>query len=337
MLTDIFTFLDEVWTGRDYFADDDCRRRAMNALGRMLVAVDGSPPALAAVDLALRVAVLPRRSAVRFVGVAESATGASVPAHAALEDAAIRAAAVNVEATCTLREDADVADALLDEARSSAASALVMGTYGHADPTPAPLGRLTLQLLRRSLCPVLVAQPGARGSGTFARILCAFDGSPAARRAFDGAVAIAAERGAELHVLSVVQLDDVYASRYESDGYDPGGTIGALYTVAQAPLTALADDARALGVSVNVRIAGGADVAATIIGRAAQFSCDLSVIGTHGRRGFERELLGSTAEAVIRTTRLPVLAFREPLARRGDMPAAGAPQRRAWRPIRSRR
>jgi nucleotide-binding universal stress UspA family protein len=307
----------------------------MNALGRMLVAVDGSPPALAAVDLALRVAASPRRSPVRFVGVTESAANASVPAHAALEEAAIRAAAINVEATCTLREDADVADALLDEARSCAASALVVGTHGHGDALRAPLGSRTLQLLRRSLCPVLVAHPAARGAGTFARILCAFDGSPAARRAFDGAVAIAAERGAELHVLSVVQLDDVYASRYESDGYDPGGTIGALYTVAHAPLAALADDARALGVSVNVRIAGGADVAATIIGRAAQFSCDLIVLGTHGRRGVEREMLGSTAEAVIRAARLPVLAFREPLARRGDLPAAGVPQRTAWRPSRS--
>jgi nucleotide-binding universal stress UspA family protein len=86
---------------------------------------------------------------------------------------------------------------------------------------------------------------------------------------------------------------------------------------------------------VNVRIAGGADVAATIIGRAAQFSCDLIVLGTHGRRGVEREMLGSTAEAVIRAARLPVLAFREPLARRGDLPAAGVPQRTAWRPSRS--
>jgi nucleotide-binding universal stress UspA family protein len=45
---------------------------------------------------------------------------------------------------------------------------------------------------------------------------------------------------------------------------------------------------------------------------AEQLDCDLIVIGTHGRRGLARALLGSVAEKVIRTSTRPVLAIHGP-------------------------
>jgi nucleotide-binding universal stress UspA family protein len=282
----------------------------MNALRRLLVAVDGSPAALAAVDCAVRLATLRGGGRVQFVSVVEDAT--LDVAEAALADAVAYAADAGVEATATLRDATDVVTLLLDEARSTAASALVIGLQGRAEHDDEHvLGMHARELLQRSLCPVLVTPPSPRGGHSFERILCAFDGSPAARRAFDGALAIAAERGAELHLITVVELDDVYAMQYESEGYDPGGTIGKLYDAARAQLAVLTEDASALGVGLVVRVVGGADVARSILVRALQLGCDLIVLGTHGRRGRERGLLGSTTEAVVCAARVPVLAYRE--------------------------
>jgi universal stress protein A len=48
-----------------------------------------------------------------------------------------------------------------------------------------------------------------------------------------------------------------------------------------------------------------------ILEAAADYNCDLIVVGNHGRTGFHRMLLGSTAEKVVRHARCPVLIIRE--------------------------
>jgi nucleotide-binding universal stress UspA family protein len=53
-------------------------------------------------------------------------------------------------------------------------------------------------------------------------------------------------------------------------------------------------------------------VADTIVDEAAGHGCDAIVMGSHGRRGFGRLMLGSDAERVLRTTSLPVLIVRAP-------------------------
>ena len=52
-----------------------------------------------------------------------------------------------------------------------------------------------------------------------------------------------------------------------------------------------------------------------ILQEAKSAGCDLIVIGTHGRRGFRRALLGSDAESVLRESPVPVLLVRAPSAR----------------------
>jgi nucleotide-binding universal stress UspA family protein len=57
-------------------------------------------------------------------------------------------------------------------------------------------------------------------------------------------------------------------------------------------------------------------VADTIVQEARDAGCDLVVMGTHGRRGFNRVLMGSDAEIVLRHCPLPVLLVRHPEAHR---------------------
>lgn len=77
-------------------------------------------------------------------------------------------------------------------------------------------------------------------------------------------------------------------------------------------------EARALATSLAVetetqlRDLHGGRVADAIVHEAREAGCDLIVIGTHGRRGLSRALLGSDAERVLRQSHVPVLLVREP-------------------------
>ena len=58
-------------------------------------------------------------------------------------------------------------------------------------------------------------------------------------------------------------------------------------------------------------------VADSIVEQAVQHGCDLIVMGSHGRRGLRRMMLGSDAELVLRTSRVPVLVVHQPPAHPG--------------------
>jgi nucleotide-binding universal stress UspA family protein len=135
-----------------------------------------------------------------------------------------------------------------------------------------------------------------------ANVLFATDFSEAADGARVHATRLAGETGARLHVVHVVP-----------HLMDPTPTTARL----QAEALSLAQS----GLPVETAVLGGS--AATAIVRYARANAiDLIVIGTHGRTGMSRVLLGSVAEAVLRLAPCPVLAV--PLASPGEEPA-GAP------------
>ncbi|MNC85079.1 hypothetical protein D3C83_06550 [compost metagenome] len=57
-------------------------------------------------------------------------------------------------------------------------------------------------------------------------------------------------------------------------------------------------------------------VADVIVGQARKWRADLIVLGTHGRRGISRLVMGSDAEGVVRTTPVPVLLLRSKAGKR---------------------
>ena len=67
-----------------------------------------------------------------------------------------------------------------------------------------------------------------------------------------------------------------------------------------------------LTVSTELRDLKGGRVADAIVEDARAARCDLIVIGTHGRRGFQHALMGSDAERVTRESPVPVLLIRAP-------------------------
>ena len=144
------------------------------------------------------------------------------------------------------------------------------------------------------------------------RIVVAVDLSPASLSALNAATALARRWGSSLEVVRVEEPQLIAAA--------PGPTsMPALWSAPDAEFERRAE--RRIGMAVAgfpperviVRTVYGWPVRAMLEREAAE--TDFIVIGTHGRAGLERALLGSLAEAVVRGSRVPVLAVHESKAR----------------------
>lgn len=146
----------------------------------------------------------------------------------------------------------------------------------------------------------------------YKRIFVALDGSRNARLALDEAIRIAAASGGTITCAYVVEhkpkLVDVDAglvdARTESE---PSATDAATLTLDDAKGTLeqhhVQGDVRALD-------SFGEDVATVLMRTAAEAEADLIVMGTSGRHGLRRLLLGSVAESLLRAADRPVLLVR---------------------------
>jgi nucleotide-binding universal stress UspA family protein len=146
-------------------------------------------------------------------------------------------------------------------------------------------------------------------------ILHPTDFSGRARHAHDVARSLARDLGARLHVVHVVQETHVVeepVTVFEPSSLDMPGAGGG--GERQGYHEALKDHLRELhptgpGVRVETYLREG-DPAEEILRLADDVGADLIVIGTHGRRGLARAVLGSVAESVMRRARCPVLTVR---------------------------
>ncbi|RFU48881.1 universal stress protein [Paraburkholderia sp. DHOC27] len=141
----------------------------------------------------------------------------------------------------------------------------------------------------------------------YKRILVAVDGSHTSRRAFDAALSLASSEGAELQPFYVVENTPMY---FEAPGYDPSILRNRLIEQGKELGTELTEAMRAKGVTGSVMVGEASstdDISVVVLKAAADFNADLLVMGTHGRRGVQRLLLGSVAERCVRQAALPVL------------------------------
>ena len=147
------------------------------------------------------------------------------------------------------------------------------------------------------------------------RILVATDFSDTANAAFDYAVDLAKQLGAKVTAVHAYELP-VY-----------GFPNGALVASVEMTTRIMSAAQEALESACKVRANRGVDITPLVrqgvtweeVHRVAEeIDADLIVIGTHGRRGLSRALLGSVAEKIIRTATRPVLTIhgaQEPAAK----------------------
>ncbi|MFC6613838.1 universal stress protein [Halopenitus salinus] len=138
------------------------------------------------------------------------------------------------------------------------------------------------------------------------RILVPTDGSTEGRRAVRHALELAAVHGASVHALYVVNVSS-YAGLPMETTWD--GVDDLLRSDAETAVEEVESIAADYEVPVETAIVEGSP-SREIIDFAEREDCDLVVMGTHGRGGIDRLLLGSVAEKVVRGSSVPVLTVR---------------------------
>jgi nucleotide-binding universal stress UspA family protein len=146
----------------------------------------------------------------------------------------------------------------------------------------------------------------------FKRILVPLDGSSTASRGFDQGLGLARSHGSRLFLLHVVdehvliqhsdgmaQLTEQYLESMRESGEK-------VLAAAQAKAARRGVDCRTVMIENIAR-----SVADIIVEQAKKLRADVIVMGTHGRRGVKRLVLGSDAEGVVRTSPVPVLLVRD--------------------------
>jgi len=136
------------------------------------------------------------------------------------------------------------------------------------------------------------------------RILVPTDGSAGASVALEEALGMAERFDATVHSLYVV---DVTASGGETGAAE---LLDSFQEIGENTTRAALDRAENAGVDATADVVHGTPHQ-TILEYVDDNDIDLIVMGTHGRTGLERYLLGSVTEKVVRTADVPVLTVRE--------------------------
>lgn len=139
-------------------------------------------------------------------------------------------------------------------------------------------------------------------------ILCPVDFSDFSRHAFARAAALAKEHGASLMALHVVPIQSpAFASHLDAAEPPPLGLAHAERKRLLRELKEFTASEGSHGVPADIDVVEGPSVHGEILAQAGRRHADLLVMGTHGRTGFQRLLLGSVTEKVLRTACQPVL------------------------------
>lgn len=145
----------------------------------------------------------------------------------------------------------------------------------------------------------------------YQRLLVPIDGSPTSDRALTEAIAVARMSGGSIRLLHV--LDElVFTSGFETGATYLNTVLPQLRQHSERLLAAGRERVAAAGITVDTLCVEcfARRTSDVITEQAAGWPADLIVLGTHGRRGVSRLMLGSDAEQVLRMASMPVLLTR---------------------------
>jgi nucleotide-binding universal stress UspA family protein len=211
-----------------------------------------------------------------------------------------------------------VGSALADYVDAAAIGLVVMTTHGRGGLQRAWLGSTADSLIRHSMIPILLVRPaedtreiGPDSDHEFRSVLAALDGSDTAETALRDAFEIGVTEDACLILVHALQPPVAAASPYlphtiqlTHDEMEAREAHMRDYLEGMAAASWLGDRA------VEVRVPVDYHPAPAILELAEEEGADLIVLGTHGRGGLRRLVLGSVADKVIRGTHRPVLVHR---------------------------
>ncbi len=208
-------------------------------------------------------------------------------------------------------ERARPADAILSYARSAPADLIVMGTHGRSGLAHLVMGSVAETVVRNAPCPVLTVHEAPRGTARFARILVPTDFSGPSDAALDCARVLQLRFGASIHLLHVLE-DEEAAGPFGAEVFvtEPPEARAARLRDARERLSHRLSAADRESGQVTSEVLLGPP-ASTIVDYAADNVYDLIVMGTHGRTGLARLMMGSVAERVVRGAACPVITAHD--------------------------
>ena len=275
---------------------------------KILVAYDDSPSAQNALSLASRLAredkswlkvlavVPPYQGDLELVGISAIKETITGPGQYLLAEARQLADREGVHILTNL-EQGEPYEQIVHVAEEENCDLIVMGRRGKSSMERELMGRVTARVIGHTGKDVLVVPE----NGTLSRktILLATDGSPCCNNALARALETAQERKTRLFAVSAV---------YGNDEFYPLGpeAVKELHREAAKVLDKVGKGAEDLGVRTELFVRDGEPHQA-IIALAAEISATLIVMGSHGRKGLTRLLMGSVTERVIGYADCPVL------------------------------
>ncbi|RXK88475.1 universal stress protein [Chlorobaculum sp. 24CR] len=140
---------------------------------------------------------------------------------------------------------------------------------------------------------------------TIKSILCPIDFSDASKSAFRYSCEFAKSMGSKVILLNVIEPRPIAAEM--SLTYIP--LEEDLAAAANEDFVPLVDEAKAMGIDVSADVIIGMP-AEVILQQIVDFDVSLVIMGSHGKTGLSRLLMGSVAEAVIRKSTVPVLIVK---------------------------
>lgn len=295
---------------------------------RVLLAIDGSDPASLAVDLVADIA-WPSGTTIRVVEAIE--TGAALfggpwPTLALVQADELEAQ-LRLGANVTVQEaqarltrpgltvESEVlrgrpAGALVDDARRMAADLIVVGSRGYGTIESMLLGSVSAEVIDRAMTPVLVAR-----RHRIDRVVLAWDGSTSASRAAEVLRRWPIFARSSVRVVSVADIEVPWWSGFPEAGSPELMPLWLDAMVASRShrdqlASAMTVELEAAGLTAEADRREG-DAATEILAAANAFEADLILLGTHGRTGVVRLVLGSVARNVLHYASCSVLVVRE--------------------------
>jgi nucleotide-binding universal stress UspA family protein len=141
------------------------------------------------------------------------------------------------------------------------------------------------------------------------RILYPTDFSKTARQALTHALFLAEQYDAELHLLHAVVLHEYDPNDPEHRFPEPKELLKRMFEIADSEMTELLGSQEDGPLEIHEAKRKGFAAGEVILDYAAEVDADLIVMGTHGRRGAARLLLGSVAAEVVRRAKCPVMTL----------------------------
>jgi nucleotide-binding universal stress UspA family protein len=277
----------------------------------LLVPLDGTPRAAAALPLARRVARA-TDARLHLLQVTSTSPRETAAARSYLEPIAdeLRGDGLQVDVSV---EHGEPAEEIVTFARASGIDLIVMATHAVAKRSILALTSVARCVLTASPAPVLLLRPGARRTQRLKTIVVPVDGTPGGSLALAAARAFASAVDGRIVVLQVV----VPVPAEAIDAL-PGVTVGGFIdphwedlSVASARhyVDALTESLAAAGVDCEAYVATG-EISAEIARCVERVDADLVVMSTHALSWPERAYVDSVADRVLTEGRRPVLLVR---------------------------